>query len=225
MHVGRLGSLTLNAIHPGDDLELAPVQATYDPGADRTKGVESLGPAPLPIRLLQIPAGDVVHAHIAADGPLCRRRICVADPLGDDHPDLRLELHPGGDVREMDRVTGPDQRRRGLEEDDRNGRHLIPQLTSVLHVVPPDPDDLAGADRNHTAAPIPCRAKKSSHLVRICAQLPSTRSDRGSQLSSSGPYRLVTTRLSSRMTTPVSSRLRIKRPNPCFSFKAACGRR
>ena len=34
-------------------------------------------------------------------------------------------------------------------------------------------------------APMPCRAKKSSHCVRTCAQLPMTRSARGRPLSSS----------------------------------------
>ena len=63
-------------------------------GPDRAEGVEALGAPPLAVRLLQVAAGDVVEAGEAGDGAL---RLAPAEPAGppaDDHPDLRLVLHP-----------------------------------------------------------------------------------------------------------------------------------
>src|SRR5690606_19517761 len=177
------------------------------------------------VALLQVPRGHVIDAGEAEPGPARRLHGDVAEPLQHHHADLSLVLHLLRLGRQEDRALRRQQRRGGLEEDERLGREFVAQLPGVRQVVAADADDLARLHRDHTLAPMPCRAKKSSMRVRTSAQRPMTRSARGSPLSPSGPYRLVTTRLSSSTTAPTSARVRIRRPKPCFSLSAACGSR
>ena len=111
----------------------------------------------------------------------------MADPPSNDHADLGFELHPLGDVGQQDRVTRADQRGGRLEKQDRHLGHFVAELPGMLQVIAADSDDLRWFEWHHTGAPIPCRAKKSSHLIRTWLQLPTTRSARGSPLSSRWP--------------------------------------
>src|SRR4029077_10885759 len=187
MHVGGASMLPLRAVHPAADLEPAPVEARGHLRAHRAEGVEALGPGPLAIRPLQIAAGHVVHAGEPTDPPLRLVGPRPPEPPPYYDPDFRLEFHLLGDARQENRSTRLEQRRGGLEEDQGLGRQLVAELARMGQVVTAYADDLPGLERHHTLAPIPNRAKKSSHLIRTSAQVPTTRSARGSPLSTSGP--------------------------------------
>src|SRR4051812_42239688 len=109
VHVGRLRSLPLCPIHPAYQLQLPPVQPGSDPGPNRAEGVEAFGATPLPVHLLKIATSHVVHTDVPTDGALGSGSIHIADALLDDHTNLGFELHPGGDVRQQDGVTVPDE--------------------------------------------------------------------------------------------------------------------
>src|SRR4026208_1023536 len=155
-------------------------------GSGRTERVEPLGPPPLAVFLLEVAAGDVVDAGVPGDRAHRLGRAEIPSPGPDDHPDLRFELHSLGDARQPDNVTITDEGGRRLDEDDGGRGHRVAQLLRVGHVVAADADDLRGAQRGHTMAPIPCLAKKSSHFVRTWLQVPTTRSALGSPPSSMG---------------------------------------
>ena len=110
MHVGGLGTLALRPIDPAEKLEPPPIQPADHSGPDRAEGVEPLGPPPLPVGLLQIAAGDVVHADVPSDRLFCSVWIRIPDPFADHDADLGLELHPLGDAGEDDGFTGTETR-------------------------------------------------------------------------------------------------------------------
>ncbi len=89
---------------------VAPIEPVSDLRPDRTEGVEALGPAPLPVGLLQVAAGDVVDADVATDAPLRLLDVGIAQPRADHDADLRLELDLPRDGRQHDRIAGADER-------------------------------------------------------------------------------------------------------------------
>src|SRR5690349_22402733 len=105
MHLRCLGALAFDSVDSAGQFQIAPIEAAGDSGTGRAKGIEPLGPAPLAVGLLQISAGDVVHADVSTDRPFGQVRISVSDPSCDHHPDLPLELHPLGDARQQDWLT------------------------------------------------------------------------------------------------------------------------
>src|SRR5690606_31350830 len=101
--------------------------------------------------------------------------------------DLAFILDARGGGRKHNRLAGGNQRAGRLEEEHRPLGKRVAQFLGMGHVVAAYTDDLGRTSVLHTLAPIPCLAKKSSHRVRTCAQVPTTCSARGSPPSTSGP--------------------------------------
>src|SRR5215813_10511764 len=88
----RPGPLADLAVERGHQLQVGGVDVGLDPRPQRAERVESLGPGPLAVPLLQVTRGDIVRAGIAEDdaGRLAGRHL-AAQPADDDG-ELALEV-------------------------------------------------------------------------------------------------------------------------------------
>src|SRR5690349_9655133 len=75
-HPAGAAGLPQLAVDGGGDGQIGGVDIGLDPGAERARGVEALGAAPLVLGLLHIAGGDVIGAGVAEDD--------VLDPLTRD---------------------------------------------------------------------------------------------------------------------------------------------
>src|SRR5215831_19626074 len=144
----RPGPLADLAVERGHQLQVGGVDVGLDPRPQRAERVESLGPGPLAVPLLQVTRGDIVRAGIAEDdaGRLAGRHL-AAQPADDDG-ELALEVDAlAHRDRILDGIPRPADGGRGLQEQNGLRGRLPAHLAGVIGVVLAHRDYLAGQDR------------------------------------------------------------------------------
>ena len=119
------------------------VEVGVDPRTEGAEGIEAFGARPLTVSLLQVAGSDVIADGVTENiflGAFCGD---VLRALADDHHQLAFMFHLFRLRRQDDMVSGRDDGRGRLEEDQRHLRHLVPEFLGVLHVIASHADDLA----------------------------------------------------------------------------------
>jgi hypothetical protein len=156
-------ALALGAVDAGDHLQVREVGAHPDRRPERAEGVEPLGAGETAVLLLEVAGGDVVGAGDAEDGVARLRRRGPGQAVAQHHGDLPLVLHLPALRRQHDRHVGADQRRGGLEEEERLLGHGVAELFGMLGVVAADRHDLARAHRQQ---------ERGGRAVDVAAEVP-----------------------------------------------------
>ena len=141
------GPLLDLAVDFGAQLEIGRVDIGDDPRPDRAEGVVAFRAHPLTVLFLLVARRDVVGDRVAEDVLGCAGGRHVLARAADDRGQFAFEVHRMRVSRELDRGVGSDDRRVGLEEDDRVLEGAAAHLLDVGGVVLAHADDLAGQDR------------------------------------------------------------------------------
>src|SRR5664279_3272921 len=142
------------AIHAGLNAYALPgIEVLRHHRADRTKGVESLGPSPLTIFFLEVARGHVIHARVAKDvrAHVLRFAQAVA-ALADHDSELAFVVHA---LRKLvgpaDGVASGDDGRRRLEKDQWLLGNRMVQLFRVFEIIAAEANHLRRFHRRQQA--------------------------------------------------------------------------
>lgn len=146
-HLARVAVLAQLTILEELDAQVMRIDLGLDVRPQRRERIEGLGPRKLALACLDRPVGDVLGSRITKDVTSGRGRSDIAHLAPDDHGQLGLEIIAMIGKRDLDLGAVGDERRRGLEPEERFLRQRHPGLPGMIAVIQTDRDNLRRLDR------------------------------------------------------------------------------